>query len=204
MNPEKLNSELGNIDLFLLDQLLKGRVSENDRILDAGCGEGRNLLYFLRNNYKVHAVDPNPSAIKMVQMHARTLGSTIPATNFLCTTIEESPYEAGYFDVVFCFSLLHHSTSAADFHNKVRSLLGMLKDKGTLLLKMEALKGVEDGVVQLESGLFNLPDGSSRYLMTNSDIKWITAECGMKQLEPVKIEMIENQRSYGYLVLQKV
>ena len=43
-----LQEQFGHIDIYLFDQLLKGRISPGMRILDAGCGSGRNLVYFLR------------------------------------------------------------------------------------------------------------------------------------------------------------
>ena len=35
-----LADEFGQIDIYLFDQLLKGRVTARDRVLDAGCGDG--------------------------------------------------------------------------------------------------------------------------------------------------------------------
>ncbi len=40
MNFQDLNKEIGNIDIYLLDQILKGRYQQTHRILDAGCGFG--------------------------------------------------------------------------------------------------------------------------------------------------------------------
>lgn len=55
MNIAALNKLLGNIDIYLLDQILKGRFTKEMRILDAGCGEGRNLIYFLHEGFQVLA-----------------------------------------------------------------------------------------------------------------------------------------------------
>ena len=53
----KLQEQFGQIDIYLFDQLLKGRISPGMRILDAGCGSGRNIFYFLREGYEVYAAD---------------------------------------------------------------------------------------------------------------------------------------------------
>jgi SAM-dependent methyltransferase len=57
-----LQHEFSDIDIYLFDQLLKGRIGSRDRVLDAGCGSGRNLTYLLRSERRF-AVDRNPHAI---------------------------------------------------------------------------------------------------------------------------------------------
>jgi tellurite methyltransferase len=43
-----LQEQFGPIDIYLFDQLLRGRIARGMRVLDAGCGYGRNLVYLLR------------------------------------------------------------------------------------------------------------------------------------------------------------
>ena len=62
-----LQEQFGQIDIYLFDQLLKGRISPGMRILDAGCGSGRNLIYFLREGYEVYAIDPDVQAVEAVR-----------------------------------------------------------------------------------------------------------------------------------------
>ena len=42
-----LQEQFGPIDIYLFDQLLRGRIVPGMRIFDAGCGSGRNLVYLL-------------------------------------------------------------------------------------------------------------------------------------------------------------
>ena len=58
-----LETEFGAIDIYLFDQLLRGRITTRDRVFDAGCGWGRNLVYLLRGGFDVYAADPDPDAI---------------------------------------------------------------------------------------------------------------------------------------------
>ena len=55
-----LLEQFGQIDIYLFDQLLRGRIALGMRVLDAGCGAGRNLVYFLREGYEVFGVDLDP------------------------------------------------------------------------------------------------------------------------------------------------
>ncbi len=51
-------SELfGDIDIYLFDQFLKNRFTPEMKILDAGCGGGRNVVYFLLSGFQVFAID---------------------------------------------------------------------------------------------------------------------------------------------------
>jgi SAM-dependent methyltransferase len=59
-----LVEQFGAIDIYLFDQLLRGRIAPGMRILDAGCGSGRNLVYFLRAGYEVFGVDMDPEAVE--------------------------------------------------------------------------------------------------------------------------------------------
>ena len=42
---DDLRREFGDIDIYLFDQLHRGRIRDGMSILDAGCGGGRNLVY---------------------------------------------------------------------------------------------------------------------------------------------------------------
>ena len=55
-----LLAEFGEIDIYLFDQLLRGRFDGRRRLLDAGCGTGRNLRFFLRCGFDVRAADVDP------------------------------------------------------------------------------------------------------------------------------------------------
>jgi len=62
-----LQEYFGNIDIYLFDQLLKGRFNTCKTILDVGCGSGRNLIYFLRQSVDVYGIDSSPDAIAEVK-----------------------------------------------------------------------------------------------------------------------------------------
>ena len=47
-----LQDQFGNIDIYVFDQLLRGRIAPGMRVFDAGCGGGRNLVYLLRNGLR--------------------------------------------------------------------------------------------------------------------------------------------------------
>lgn len=47
----ELLDESGDLDIYVFDQLLRGRIRPGMRVFDAGCGGGRNLVYLMRRGY---------------------------------------------------------------------------------------------------------------------------------------------------------
>ena len=77
-----LRDQFGQIDIYLFDQLLRGRIRRGMRILDAGCGDGRNLVYLLREGYDVFGADADSLAIENVRRLAAQLAPGLPGNNF--------------------------------------------------------------------------------------------------------------------------
>src|SRR4051812_18370248 len=63
----ELRSLLGQADIYLIDQLLRGRFDARRRMLDAGCGDGRNLVYFLQRGFACFGIDREPAAVEHVR-----------------------------------------------------------------------------------------------------------------------------------------
>ena len=58
-----LREQFGDIDIYLFDQLLRGRIRPGMRVFDSGCGHGRNLVYLLRTGYDVCGSDADPASV---------------------------------------------------------------------------------------------------------------------------------------------
>src|ERR671912_1020975 len=88
----ELRAGFGEIDIYLFDQLLKGRFDGRRRVLDAGCGDGRNLIWFLRAGFTCFGVDRDRSAVAAVRETASALAPDLPATNFTVADVEQLPH----------------------------------------------------------------------------------------------------------------
>jgi SAM-dependent methyltransferase len=108
-----LQLQFGQIDIYLFDQLLRGRIPPGARILDAGCGEGRNLVYLLRAGYDVFAVDSDRACIQSVQRIAAQLAPAQPADNFRVEPLEAMSFPDGFADVVLSSAVLHFARDEA-------------------------------------------------------------------------------------------
>ena len=112
----RLAEVFGGIDIYLFDQLLRGRIAPGMSLLEAGCGGGRNLVYFLREGYDVCAIDPDPEAVAAVQALARRLAPAIPASNFRVEPVERSTFPDEAADVVVSSAVLHFARDEHHFH----------------------------------------------------------------------------------------
>src|ERR1700682_1853521 len=87
-----LQEWFGGIDIYLFDQLLKGRFVPGMRVLDAGCGSGRNLVYFLRSGYEVFALDESDDAVSHTRRLAAALAPTLAPDNFCVEQVERMSF----------------------------------------------------------------------------------------------------------------
>ena len=198
MNIQELNRNLGNIDIYLLDQLLKGKINDEMKVLDAGCGEGRNLVYMINNNFDVYGVDQNPTAIRMLQMSAKNM----EPERFIVSTIEDMIFPLNVFDYIISSAVLHFAKSHDQFDIMVKKMTEVLKPGGTLFIRMCTDLGLKP-VTNLNKGVYELGDGSERYLFKEGKLKTFLTHHGLSLLEPLKSVVVHEQRSMGVLILQK-
>jgi tellurite methyltransferase len=194
----------GNIDIYLFDQLLKGRFNNCNKVLDAGCGGGRNLVYFLRNGFDVYGIDPNPQVVKVVTELAASLAPGIPSSNFRVASAEELPFDDGHFDLVISSAVLHFATNAFHFDSMLRSMWRVLKPGGYLFVRLASDIGIETLVENLGSGRYLLPDGSERFLVNEEMLLDYTNDLNGKLYEPIKTTNVQNLRCMTTWCLQKV
>src|ERR1700730_17943768 len=107
-----LQEQFGQIDIYLFDQLLRGRIGPGMRVLDAGCGSGRNLVYFLKEGYDVFGVDTDPHAVECTRRLAASRAPALPAGNFRVEAIEEMAFTDAFADLVLRSAVLHFARPA--------------------------------------------------------------------------------------------
>lgn len=195
---------LGNIDIYLFDQLLKGTYDNCDKVLDAGCGAGRNLVYFLKSGFDVYAVDPDPEAITAVTELAAALSPGNPQGNFVKTSIEDMPYPDAFFDLVISSAVLHFANDEQHFKRMLFGMWRVLKPGGFLFARLASDIGIEQLVLPLGNGRHFLPDGSERYLVNEQQLLTLTHELGAYLHEPIKTTNVQHLRCMTTWCLQKL
>jgi tellurite methyltransferase len=198
-----LQQDFGNIDIYLFDQLLKGTYDECHKVLDAGCGGGRNLVYFLRNGYNAYAIDPNSEAIEAVKLLAKSIAPSLPQSNFKAASAEDLPFDDQYFDLVICSAVLHFADGETHFDSMLRSVWRVLKPGGYLFARLASDIGIESLVLPIGKGRYLLPDGSERFLVNEQMLLNYTLSLNARLHEPIKTTNVQNLRCMTTWCMQK-
>jgi len=203
MSMPTLQEQFGQIDIYFFDQLLKGRISPGMRILDAGCGSGRNLVYLLREGYEVYGVDADAQAVDSVCSLARTLAPALPASNFRVEAVEHMSFDDACADVVVSNTVLHLARDDAHFESMLLESWRVLKPGGLFFCRLASLIGMESQFERIQGRRYRSPDGAERYLVDEALLGSLTERLGGELADPLKTTVVQNQRSMTTWVVRK-
>lgn len=198
----RLQEEFGQIDIYLFDQLLKGRIAPGMTVLDAGCGGGRNLVYLLRERYEVFAADANAGAIEAVREMAGRLAPGLRAENFRVEPVESMSFEDACADVVICNAVLHFARDDAHFEQMLMGVWRKLKPGGLFFARLGSTIGMESRVTALGGRRYKSPDGSERYLVDEALLMEWTGRLG-ELADPLKTTVVQGLRAMTTWVVRK-
>lgn len=203
MSSDLLFDRFGHIDIYLFDQFLRGRIVPGMRVVDMGCGTGRNLVHLLREGYDVYATDRDPEAVVAVQALARQLAPALPADHIRVEPVEQSSFATATFDVVISNAVLHFARDHAHFDAMVKEMWRVLKPGGLFFARLASSIGMADRMQPLGGGRHLMPDGSERYLVDEAKLMATTWWLGGRQLDPLKTTIVQDQRCMTTWVLEK-
>jgi tellurite methyltransferase len=198
-----LQEQFGQIDIYLFDQLLRGRISPGMRILDAGCGGGRNLVYFLREGYEVYAADLDAQAVDAVRSFARKFAPALPASNFRVEPVEHMSFEDACADVVISNTVFHFAKDDAQFEAMLQGSWRVLKPGGLFFCRLASTIGMQSQFKRIGGRRFQSPDGAERYLVDEALLTSLTERLGGQLADPLKTTVVQNQRAMTTWVVRK-
>jgi len=203
MTQLNLQDWFGSIDIYLFDQLLKERIAPPMKVLDAGCGNGRNLSYFFRTGFEVCAVDESPEAITQTKQLAAELAPGLPADNFRVEPVEALSFADADFDLVISSAVLHFARNEEHWLSMVREMWRVLRPGGLFFARLASTVGIEDQIEPIDGRRYRLPDGSVRFLVDERMLSATSELLGGQWLEPFKTVVVHNLRSMSNWVLRK-
>jgi tellurite methyltransferase len=198
-----LQEQFGQIDIYLFDQLLKGHITPGMRIVDAGCGSGRNLIYLLQEGYEVYGADMDAQSVEQVRSLARKFAPALPPSNFRVEPVEHMSFDDAFADVVISNTVLHLASDDAQFEAMLQGTWRVLKPGGLFFCRVASTIGMEDQFVRIQGRRFRSPDGAERYLLDEALLNSITERLGGELAEPLKTTVVQNQRAMTTWVVKK-
>lgn len=201
--PAGLERLFGGIDVYLFDQLLRRRILPEHRVLDAGCGRGRNLPYLLQAGCDVCAVDRDPAAVAAVRALVRDLAPHLPPENTRVASLADLPFPDRRFDVVISCAVLHFAASERELDAELHEMWRVLAPGGLLWARLASSIGIEDRLRPLGEGRYELPDGTERFLVDEAFLLERTEALGATLLDPIKTANVQGRRCMTTWVLRK-
>ncbi len=203
MQMDNIRETFADIDIYLFDQIQKGRFSTAMRILDAGCGGGRNIFWFMQNGFDVSAIDVDEDVVGELQKLADRIAPQLSPGNIKTATLESIPFPDEGFDWVICNTVLHFADDRVRFDRWLAELWRVLKPGGMFFARLASSIGIKDLLIPTSNGRFMMPDGTERFIVDEQILKDATAAVGGRFLEPIKTTNVENLRCMTTWVLVK-
>ena len=201
--PSDLIRRLSGLDIYLFDQLLRGRIPRDARILDAGCGGGRNIRYLLDAGYDVAAVDAEAGSVEAVRRLAAELNPALAPSNFREESVEALSFDDASMDVVISIAVLHFARDDAQFEAMLSAMWRVLEPGGLFFCRLASNIGMETRMIPRGGRRHLMPDGSERYLVDEALLLDWTRRLGGRLLDPLKTTIVQDQRCMTTWVLRK-
>lgn len=198
-----IQATFGEVDIYVFDQLQKGRFDSARRVLDAGCGEGRNLYYLLKQGRECFGIDRTPAAIEDIRAMAAAIAPNLPASNFVTGEIASMPWADASMDAVICSAVLHFARDEAHFDRMVHEMWRVLRPGGIFIARLASTIGIEGLVHVIEGRRARVPDGSERFVVDEAMLMDYTRRLGAALLDPIKTTVVQQQRAMTTWVLRK-
>ncbi|MEO6982228.1 MAG: class I SAM-dependent methyltransferase [Edaphobacter sp.] len=196
-----VQEQFGQVDIYIFDQILRGNIAAGMRVLDAGCGYGRNLVHLLREGCEIFAIDANADGIEHVRQLSQSLGTGLPAENFQVGSIEQMSFPDECADVVLCTAVLHFARDEEHFRMMLAELWRVLRPGGMLFCRLGSRIGMD--FERAGSNRFVVGDGSVWFLVDEEMLLELTEEMNAVLMDPLKTTIVQDYRCMTTWVLRK-
>jgi SAM-dependent methyltransferase len=196
-----LQEQFGQIDIYVFDQVLRGNIAPGMRVLDAGCGYGRNLVHLLREGCEVFALDASEEGVEHVRALAGELAPGLPAANFRVGAIERMDFPDAFADVVICNSVLHFARDEQHFLAMVEELWRVLRPGGMLFCRLGSRIGMD--FERLRGNVYRVGDGSEWFLVDDAVLLRMTEQMNGVLVDPLKTTIVQDYRCMTTWVVRK-
>jgi cyclopropane fatty-acyl-phospholipid synthase-like methyltransferase len=158
-NSINLSLEYEKANVTTVQELLLKNLEKNSKLLEIGCGSGRDASFMVKNNYDVMAIDGSKNMIE----EAKKLHPELAKKLFHKTLPNELEFNTK-FDGVYSIATLMH-LSKNDLEKTILKIYDLLNSNGKLLMSVSLFRDDID-----ENGF----DKKGRFFLVLSFEEWIS------------------------------
>ena len=196
-----VQEQFGQIDIYVFDQILRGNIPAGVRVLDAGCGYGRNLVHLLREGCEVFALDADRAGVEHVRRLSASLATGLPDENFQVGQIEQMPFPDEFADVVISSAVLHFARDDQHFLAMLKEMWRVLKPGGMLFCRLGSRIGMD--FEHVRGHIFVVGDGSEWFLVDEQMLLQLTKDLNAVLVDPLKTTIVQDYRCMTAWVMRK-
>lgn len=184
-----------------------------DKVLDLGCGNGRNVLYFKEKLTEYYGVDNSARLIKEAR-------EKHPQKNFRVDNALDLSFRKNFFDKVYSIAVLHQVPSEEFRLQFLKEAKRVLRPKGLLVLTVWKLHRIEHVISVIQNAFLKLlkrtkldygdvlvpwGDKINRYyhFFSEKELKSLVQKAGFKVVELGVVKSDDNARQNIYIIAQK-
>ena len=212
---DELRRKWTGIDVYLLDLLLRGELEPPARVLDAGCGKGRNAQALAHAGFDVTAVDRDEAVVAALNdlsggaggpRERRSVRRRDHDSGFLSAQVADLaqlPFEDGWFDVVVCNAVLHFAEDESQFRLWLDQLFRVLRQGGLFFARLSSTHGVESVLEVAADRRARMPNGMVWFLVDQDFVEEERRRLGADPVGTFKTVVVHGQRAMSTWVLRK-
>ena len=164
-------------------------ITEDSLVLDAGCGNGKNMLYMQTRDIKVIGIDFCDKLLNICKEKQ---------LNVKYADVRNIPFENNTFDYVISIAVIHHLSIESNRRNAINEMLRVCKPNGKILVSVWALEQDKDSRFKFTLGdnIVKWEDTARYYHIYNKDS--IT-----NLLQNYNVESIFLDKGNWYFIIKK-
>ena len=175
----------------VIDTINEYNITKDDKILDLGCGEGRDAIYLLDNGYNVLAVDYSTSAIqKCNELTENKYKNSFKQFDLITDNIDEK------FDFIYSIAVIHMFVNEKHRQKFYQFIYNHLKENGKALViamgdgKKEYSSDVNNAFLNSERININ---NNKKVLVANTSCKIKNMAGMIKEIKKGNLRIIKNE-----------
>ena len=184
--------ESSNFALICYDYFAKHNIKQ---VLELGCGQGRDSLFFVSKGLEVYAIDSSKVAIENLRIKAKGLNLDIKLKDI--DAVKGLPFPDNYFDAIYSHMFYNMGFSDDELKSIISETKRVLKNKGLLSFSVRSDKDImyKKGTKVTEN-IYDINGFRIRFF-TKQDIKFFMKD----KFEIIKIIEDYEEPAYLYVVI---